>query len=363
MYDIELKNINKAYADEKIINNLDLRINSGELIALLGPSGCGKTTILKILAGILEADSGDIYFDKQSVTDIPAEKRKAVMVFQDYLLFPHLNVEENIAFGLKMRGVSKKERQEKVRALLDLVGMSGYQNYYTRELSGGQRQRVALARALAVDPEVLLLDEPLSNLDTNLRVEMRELIRKLHREKNMTTIFVTHDREEAMLIADKVALLRKGEVEQYGTPEELYRYPVSKYTADFFGEANYINGIIKDNSFFYEDYTDKSKKALLLISSFPDLLKRKLDGIKTEKVQLMVRPEYVKICDCNSEKNDRNYFEAEIIDRRFAGERVFYRIKIDGLLLKVITLPQYSFDINQCIQVAIEEENIWVLED
>jgi len=237
MSSIKIRNLSKKFDQKSVLKSLDLEIDAGEMVALLGPSGCGKTTTLKIISGLLEADKGDIKFDGVSVIKEPTEKRGAVLVFQEYLLFPHLTVLENIAFGLKMRGTPEDIREERVKELLELVNLPGHEKRYPEELSGGQQQRVALARALAVDPKVLLLDEPISNLDANLREEMRELIKKIHEEKKMTTIFVTHDREEALLVADRIAVMRNGNLEQVGTPEELYRKPVNKYVADFFGQT------------------------------------------------------------------------------------------------------------------------------
>jgi len=237
---IEIQNLSKKFDNKEVLKSLTLEIKQGEMVALLGPSGCGKTTTLKLISGLLEADEGDIKFDGRSVIDQATEKRGAVLVFQEYLLFPHLTVEENIGFGLKMQGVAKGKRKQRVKSLLELVNLPGHEERFPHELSGGQQQRIALARALAVNPKVLLLDEPISNLDANLREEMRDLIKKIHEEEKMTTIFVTHDREEALLVADRIAVMRNGNLEQLGTPEELYRNPVNRYVADFFGQANYI---------------------------------------------------------------------------------------------------------------------------
>lgn len=353
MVEITLKNINKKFGNKRVITDLNLEVRSGELVALLGPSGCGKTTTLKILAGLIKPEEGDILFNKSSVLDLPTEQRGAVMVFQDYLLFPHMNIADNISFGLKMRGVGKDVRGERVKKLLRLVNLEGYDKHYPHELSGGQRQRVALARALAINPDVLLLDEPLSNLDTNLRGEMRDLIKHLHAEEKMTTLLVTHDQEEAMFIADRIALMKDGQIEQYGTPEELYKFPRTKYVADFFGRANYLKGIIENGRFQFAGGNlpihDRN-------CSF------KFDGKEGAKVEVMIKPEFIEIHSTKKMKGDKLYFPGRIVEKRFGGERIVYKIKIEEGLLEVITLPQMSFDKGEEVFVSISENNIWFLE-
>jgi ABC-type Fe3+/spermidine/putrescine transport system ATPase subunit len=324
---IEIENLSKNFDSKNVLKELNLNINQGEMVALLGPSGCGKTTTLKIISGLLDADQGDIKFDGKSVIDLPTERRGAVLVFQEYLLFPHLNVAENIAFGLKMQGVNKDIRQKRVEDLLELVNLPGYQSRYPYELSGGQQQRIALARALAVQPKVLLLDEPISNLDANLREEMRDLIRKIHEEKNMTTIFVTHDREEALLVADKIAVMKDGNLEQVGTPEELYRNPVNRYVADFFGQANYIE-ISQINEDVFP--ADKMKE-----------YRNKQDKI------LMLRPEFIHLSKYKVESNqDKLVLKGEVEKRSYAGERIYYQVRTDAVncSLRVIDFKLSSYE-------------------
>ncbi|MEW6622521.1 MAG: ABC transporter ATP-binding protein [Bacillota bacterium] len=249
MAQVKLQNIDKYYSGERIIKSLSFVINHGEFVALVGPSGCGKTTTLKVLAGLIKPEHGEILLDGVDITSIPAEKRDIVMVFQDHLLFPHLSVGENIAFGLKMLGIPRKVREDKVRVLLEMVQLPGIEKRYPAQLSGGQQQRVALARALALEPKVLLLDEPLSNLDPGLRDGMRELISRLHKELNMTTLFVTHDQDEAMLLADKIAVMLGGELVQYDTPFNLYNKPISREVANMFGICNYMQGFLYNGVF------------------------------------------------------------------------------------------------------------------
>lgn len=240
---VHLVQLTKHYGAMTAVNQLDLAVASGELIALLGPSGCGKTTTMRMIAGLLTPSTGDVLFDGQSMLAVPAEKRGAVMVFQKHLLFPTMDVRQNVGFGLKMQGVSAREIEKRVSQMLELVRLPGYEKRRVHELSGGQQQRIALARALIVQPHVLLLDEPLANLDANLRLEMRELIRRLQRELKITTIFVTHDQEEAVMLADRVALLLAGVLQQYDIPQAFYERPRTTAIARFFRNENFIAGV------------------------------------------------------------------------------------------------------------------------
>lgn len=232
---LHLDHLSASYGDNQVLRRVTLDISDGELVALLGPSGCGKTTILKLVAGLLQPVSGDLRFNEESVLSVPAERRGAVMVFQKPLLFPHLTVTENVAFGLKMRRTAKAETQQRVNEALRLVQLEGFERRKPHELSGGQEQRVSLARALVTEPRVLLLDEPFSALDESLRGEMRELVRDLQRRLKITTLFVTHDQAEAAMMADRIALILNGGVEQFGAPRDFYLHPATPAAAQFFG--------------------------------------------------------------------------------------------------------------------------------
>lgn len=232
---LHLDHLSAGYGDNQVLRRVTLEISDGELVALLGPSGCGKTTILKLVAGLLPPVSGDLRFNAESVLSVPAERRGAVMVFQKPLLFPHLTVAENVAFGLKMRRTPKADLSQRVNEALRLVQLDGFERRKPHELSGGQEQRVSLARALVTEPRVLLLDEPFSALDESLRGEMRELVRALQRRLNITTLFVTHDQAEAALMADRIALILHGGVEQFGAPRDFYLHPATPAAAQFFG--------------------------------------------------------------------------------------------------------------------------------
>ncbi|MTI48767.1 ABC transporter ATP-binding protein [Sporosalibacterium faouarense] len=227
----------------------ELLINEGEFFGIVGPSGCGKTTLLKIVAGLQEINKGEVIIDGNNITKISAENRNISMVFQQPLLFPHMTVEENVTFGLKMKKIDKTERKKRAKQILESVGLNGYLYRYPSELSGGQKQRVAIARAIAYKPEVLLMDEPFSSLDPALREDMRNLILKLHSKYKMTTIFVTHDREDAFTLFDRMAIMRGGEILQIGSPKEIYENPLTKYIAGFMGYKNIFQGHINVNEF------------------------------------------------------------------------------------------------------------------
>ncbi|MEV6208835.1 ABC transporter ATP-binding protein [Kitasatospora sp. NPDC051914] len=237
---VEFRGLRRAFGATTALDGLDLDVRPGELLALLGPSGCGKTTALRILAGFETHDAGDVLVDGQSVTGIPAHRRDAGMVFQSYSLFPHLTALDNVAFGMRMRGTAKAERRARAQELLELVGLPQHAARYPHQLSGGQQQRIALARALALKPRVLLLDEPLSALDAKVRLTLREEIRRLQRELGITTLFVTHDQEEALSMADRVAVLRAGRLEQCAAPAELYARPATAFVAEFVGTMSRI---------------------------------------------------------------------------------------------------------------------------
>ncbi|RKF18666.1 ABC transporter ATP-binding protein [Alginatibacterium sediminis] len=239
-YSLRVKNLHIAYGKTRVLKGVDLDVKKGEMIALLGPSGCGKTTLLNALCGFLSVDQGQLMVGSQDISNLPAEARNMAMVFQSYALWPHMSVFENIAYGLRIRKYSKIEINKQVEYILQLVKLQGLEHRCVTQLSGGQRQRVALARALAIKPPILLLDEPLSNLDTRVRLSVRHEIKTLQKQLGFTSIIVTHDREEAMVMADRVVVLNQGRIEQVGTPEEIYQQPATPFVADFMGADNHI---------------------------------------------------------------------------------------------------------------------------
>ncbi len=278
---VELANITKTYAGQPALNALSLSAEPGELVALLGPSGCGKTTALRSIAGLESIDSGTISINGEDVTDQPTNKRDMGMVFQSYSLFPHLSAGENVEFGLRMRKVGAAERRKRAADALSMVGLDSHMDRYSHELSGGQQQRVALARALVTEPRVLLLDEPLSALDAKVRVQLREEIRRIQTQLGITTFFVTHDQEEALAVADRVAVMQAGNIEQIGTPEDLYRHPQTPFVAEFIGLSNRIEGVVTAN------------RATVLGHDLPLLRADTADG----PVYVLLRPEDVELAD------------------------------------------------------------------
>ena len=242
---LEFKHVGKRYDDNVVLRDIDFEVEAGKFYTLLGPSGSGKTTILRIIAGFDQASSGEILFDGQSINNVPANKRQVNTVFQDYALFPHMNVAENVAFGLQIKGVKKTAIQQRVKEALHLVRLDGYGNREITAMSGGQRQRVAIARAIVNRPKVLLLDEALSALDHKLRVDMQRELRQLQRQLGITFIFVTHDQEEALAMSDQIMIINDGKIQQTGTPVDIYDEPLNHFVADFIGESNIIPGVMK----------------------------------------------------------------------------------------------------------------------
>ena len=247
---VELKNISVAFDGEQVLDGLNLTIKDKEFITLLGPSGCGKTTTLRLIAGFLEPDSGDVLFEGEKINGVPAYKRQVNTIFQRYALFPHLNVYENIAFGLRVKKRPEKEIKEKVAEMLKLVNLTGLEKRHIDTLSGGQQQRVAIARAIANHPKVLLLDEPLAALDLKLRKDMQKELKKIQQQLGITFIFVTHDQEEALTMSDRVVVMDGGKIQQVGTPQDIYNEPQNAFVADFIGESNIVDGkMLRDEHF------------------------------------------------------------------------------------------------------------------
>ncbi len=310
MANVRLENINKIYETKQILKDINLSINQGELIALLGASGSGKTTILHGIAGINDFNSGTVYFNEQLINDVPVEKRNAALVDQELLLFPHLNVFNNIAFGLKMRKVNKKIINEKVQELIQLVDLVGHEKKFPNELSGGQAQRVAIARALAIEPNVLLLDEPFSKLDIALRRQMQLFVRNLQQQLNMTTVLVTHDKEEALTMADRIAILINGEIKQFGTPVEVYERPNCLEVSKFFGTRNYIEGRVTNGQVI----TDLGTFAT--------------DCSCEDEVTFMFRPEEIMMSDSHVD-----HVEGIVEQKIYSGEKVMYLIRVNQTLI------------------------------
>ncbi|KAB3535315.1 ABC transporter ATP-binding protein [Alkaliphilus pronyensis] len=326
---IYLKNINKSYDNKVVLKDINLIINEGQLVVLLGPSGSGKTTLLHGIAGMIDFDQGDIFFGDQLMNHVSIDKRNAVLVDQNLLLFPHMTVESNIAFGLKMRRVKKSVIKQKVDELIRLLELEGHEKKYPNELSGGQMQRVAIARALAIEPEVLLLDEPFSKLDIMLRKNMQEFVRALQKKLNITLIMVTHDQEEALSMADQVALLLYGEIKQYASPNEIYEKPVSKEVADFFGVRNYFEGKIIDGEFHSP------------LGRFSTHLS------DCEKITFMFRPEQISFGE-----KQKDSIEGIVKRRVYSGDKVMYTIDVRDFEIYVSSFIHKDFKVGE--EVALQ---------
>ena len=285
---ISFENVNKFYEDTHVLKNINFEIEKGKFYTLLGPSGCGKTTILRIIAGFTDVSNGKVTLNGQDVTNLPPNKRKVNTVFQDYALFPHMNVFENIAFGLRLKKTPENIIKEKVADALKMVQLSGYENREISQMSGGQQQRVAIARALVNEPEVLLLDEPLSALDLKLRTDMQYELRELQQRLGITFIFVTHDQEEALAMSDEIFVMSKGEIVQSGTPVDIYDEPINRFVADFIGESNIVDGVMK------EDY---------LVEFVGKEFECADAGMRpNEKVEIVIRPEDLSLTSIENGK-------------------------------------------------------------
>lgn len=302
---VQLKNIYKEYNGKEVLKNININIKSGELVALLGSSGSGKTTILHGITGIIHFDKGNIIINNEIIDNVAIEKRGSVLVDQNLLLFPHMTVESNIAFGMRIKKISKSIIKEKVADLIKLLELIGHEKKYPNQLSGGQMQRVALARALAIEPSVLLLDEPFSKLDISLRKNMQFFVKNLQKKLNMTTLLVTHDKEEALSMADKVALLIDGEIKQFSTPREIYEKPISRQVSDFFGKRNYISGKIIDGKFI-------SKLGIF-----------KTNVKDSSSITFMFRPEEIHFGD-----KKEGSVVGTVKSRIYSGDKINYTIKV-----------------------------------
>ena len=305
---IEFRNIVKKFDGQVVLKSINLDIYENEFVTLLGPSGCGKTTLLRILGGFLEQDEGSVIFNGEEISSVPAYKRPINTVFQKYALFPHLNVYENVAFGLKIKKMDKELIEPKVSKMLELVGLAGYENKDVTLLSGGQQQRVAIARALVNEPDVLLLDEPLSALDAKLRKEMQQELKRIQEEVGITFIFVTHDQEEALTMSDKIVVMKDGIIEQIGTPIEIYNEPVNRYVANFVGQSNIIEGIMKKD--YLVNFDDKDFKCV------------DYDFKKDQPVDIIIRPEDITI-----KKKDQGKMNGQVISSLFKG--VHYEVIVE----------------------------------
>ena len=337
---IRLENVSKSFDGEMILDHIDLEIKNNEFVTFLGPSGCGKTTTLRIIGGFVDADEGDLYFEGKRINDVPAYQRNINTVFQRYALFPHLNVYENIAFGLRLKKMGDAEIREKVKAMLAMVNLKGFERRSVSQLSGGQQQRVAIARALVNEPRALLLDEPLSALDAKLRKDMQKELKEIQKRTGITFIFVTHDQEEALSMSDKVVVMADGRIQQIGTPVEIYNEPVNAFVADFIGESNIVSGtmprdyVVKfaGHSFACED------------SGFA----------RNEKVDVVVRPEDIDIVPV-----ENAMLTGEVTSVTFKGD--YYEIIVDINNFKWMIESTDRVNAGDTIGISIDPYEIQVM--
>ncbi len=339
---VVIDHVTKQYGDFKAVDNVSVSVNSGEFFTLLGPSGCGKTTLLRMIAGFNTIDGGEIRFDETVINDIPAYRRNIGMVFQNYAIFPHMSVEQNVAYGLKARRIKGKELQDRVLEGMRSAQIEEYAKRQPSQLSGGQQQRVALARAIVIHPEVLLMDEPLSNLDAKLRLQMRTSIKRLQNNLGITTIYVTHDQEEALAISDRIAVMNQGVIQQIGTPRDIYLHPVNRFVADFIGTMGFIKGKIVNGTLLIND----QKKI-----NIP--LKRPYEG----EVMVAVRPEQLLLRD-----EQPNELAGTIALSTFLGNSIKYEVALDNG--PTIEVDEYSLqqqterEIGQRVSVMIDPQRM-----
>ncbi len=353
MIGISIRQVSKRFGETLALDQVDLEIAPGEIFFLLGPSGCGKTTLLRALAGFLFPDSGSIFFGKEEVTRMPAHLRRTGMVFQNYALWPHKTVAENVAFGLEELGEPKAEIKKRVAEALALVRMEGYGDRAINALSGGQQQRVALARALVIRPRCLLLDEPLSNLDAKLRLEMRSEIRRVCKGAGLTAIYVTHDQKEALSIADRMAVMNAGQICQVGTPEEVYRRPVSPFVADFVGETNFLKGRV----------VSVGDEVVVEVAGGHRLLAHPGSTAVREgdEVLLSIRPEAWKMGPW--EKRFENALPGVIVESTYLGELAQHRIETEGGVVKALELnPRLAHPEGRCL-MRVEPADVVILRE
>ena len=352
---LSLTKIEKSFGSTRAVDDVTITVNQGEFFGLLGPSGCGKTTTLRMIAGLETPDSGSIEFEGRSITNLPAERRGFGMVFQNYALFPHLNVFENVAFGLRARHKSKAEMEQRVAGALELVQLPGYGKRRVDELSGGQQQRVAIARAIAIEPALLLFDEPLSNLDVSLREQTRGELRELVTRLGLTAVYVTHDQEEAFALCDRIAVMVGGKLMQTGQPRELYERPSEISVARFLGRNNLIRSMRLSSSKSSEgefktlegDHTIKFEVAHDELAPL------------NKPVILAIRPEHVRLISPGT--SSINSFNAQVREVVFAGATSTVRVDANGLLLEALVLQPNGLQVGQECSVALAPEHLRLL--
>lgn len=348
---VKLENVSKKFNNKTVIKNIDLDIYEGEFLTLLGPSGCGKTTILRLISGLETVTSGNIYLDNDDVTYLDSSDRKVNTIFQNYALFGHMTVFENISFGLKIKKVDKKDIEKEVKKVIKLVKLEGYENRYPRELSGGQQQRVALARGLIMKPKVLLLDESLGALDLKLKKQMQIELKKIQKKLGITFVYVTHNQEEALSMSDRIAIINKGKIEQIDTPINIYKNPNSLFVADFIGESNLFKGDIVD---IIDDIALVDIGDGICINILNKGYKLK------DKIILIIRPKDIRI----SLNNTKSGYKGVVVDSIYNGDLVKFIVKVSSNIeLMINDMNDAVYEIGKSVYVRFDINDLIVLED
>ncbi len=354
MADLRLVKLGKHFGKTVAVENLDLEIHDGEIMTLLGPSGCGKTTTLRCIAGLVKPDEGEIYLGDRRITDLSPEARGIGLVFQNYALWPHMTVYQNLGFGLQLKKVPKDQAKKRIDAALAMVRLTGFEERFPRQLSGGQQQRVALARALVIEPSLLLLDEPLSNLDAQLREEMRFEIRELQKKLGVTSVYVTHDQAEALVLSDRIAILHEGALVQVGTPAEIYNRPGNKFVAGFIGLTSFLEGQVAR---FEQGYA---------VLRTPDALEIYAPSTGLENgqhVTLAIRPEHIEVYNEGEPLPNmtHNLFSGEVVRGAYLGDIIDYRIQVGQWLLRAHTPTDRILTPGQQVVLAFGPERVtWI---
>lgn len=351
---LKIENVDKYFGKTKAVENVSLEVNENEMFFLLGTSGCGKTTTLRMIAGLEEVNKGRIQIKGRDVTRLPPQKRNIALVFQNWALFPHKTIRDNIGFGLRMQKKSRKEINDQVTSILEVVGMPGFENRLPGQLSGGQQQRVALARALVLNPDLLLLDEPLSNLDLNTRLNMRRELVEVHKRLGLTTIFVTHDQTEALAMADRIALMENGKLMEVGTPQEIYESPLTEFTARFIGEKNNLKGTVTSINEL-EQSVQFSENGIL---SVPVTARHPVD--KGDNVTVFINAEKIRFTDLEQETG-QNSFKAVVQDIMYLGTVKKYSVQLEtGETIvhdQQTTKDVFSYEKGDRLRVIIDPEH------
>ncbi len=348
---IVLKNVSKHFGKVRALDGIDIEFAQGTLTTLLGPSGCGKTTLLRLVSGLEPVTTGEIWFGDENVTGLSATRRDVGMVFQSYALFPHMTVAQNVGYGLRVLKTAPEEIESRIREVLQMVAMDGYQSRYPDELSGGQQQRVAVARAMVLRPKVLLFDEPLSNIDSKLRRSMREDIRRLQQLSGITSIYVTHDQAEAMAVSDEIILMRNGTIEQQGPPQSLYHYPATVFVADFIGESNIITAELIGSGGKRQIVFGDIKISVSVDEQMP---------YANGPVKLSLRPEIIELLNSNPNADQR--LKGVIVQRAYMGPVIEYSVETKaGTLFTRVPAHSHQFQVNEKVDVHIHPDEIIII--